>query len=260
MIRDAAPPTVVSVHGVGMWPGLFTSMQRRLPSLSHRCWTRPGYGGRPMVADLDRQADLLAEFCAETGERGRPVVAVGVSGGATLALATVLRHPSVLQAVVTHEPLVGSLQPTLNARVSGAGEILGLDPSQEGAERFLLGLYGEETMAGQVHEAVVWGRDHWVVVCAEIVQFAAFEPSLAALAEVAVPHLTTVGAASSPERHDVARLLGRCGAQVRVLADCGHQPLVEAPGALADAITELLSTDLVSTDLVGRDLVGREPM
>ena len=260
MIRDAAPPTVVSVHGVGMWPGLFTSMQRRLPSLSHRCWTRPGYGGRPMVADLDRQADLLAEFCVEAGSGRRPVVAVGVSGGATLALATALRHPSVLEAVVTHEPLVGSLQPALKARVSAAGEILGLDPSPEGAERFLVGLYGEETMARQAHEAVVWASNHWLVVCAEIAQFAAFEPSLAALAEVAVPHLTTVGAGSSPERHDVARLLGRCGAQVRVLADCAHQPLVEAPGALAAAINQLISTDPISTDAMSTDPMTREPM
>ncbi len=228
------------VHGVGMWPGLFSmAEQRLLPLLGHR-WIRPGYGGQPLVEDLARQTDLLAEFCEELAARSSGVVVVGVSGGATLALALALRHPSLLRGIVSHEPLIGSLQPDLHARVRAAGEALERDPSEEAARHFVSGLYGESVVECWPPEADDWIAAHWPTICAEVRHFADFEPSLDQLAHQGVPHLTTVGRNSPVERHEVADALGDRGAERRVLDSCGHLAPLQAPAAFAGAVEDLI--------------------
>lgn len=72
--------TIVCVHGVGLWPGLFNDLDFGWTAVSV---TRPGYGRVPVVGDLADHVDFLAEVAA----RHAPVAIIGVSGGATLALA-----------------------------------------------------------------------------------------------------------------------------------------------------------------------------
>ena len=240
MSHDAAPALLVFVHGVGMWPGLFAPIGRQLPLLAHRCWTRPGYAGRPAVDDLGAQADQLAAFCHEVAA-GRPVYLVGVSGGATLGLAVALRHPSVLEGVVTHEPLIGPLQPTLHARVAAGGAALAEAPTPEVAEHFLQLLYGSDSLQAQDQQAAAWARDHWRTVCDEVEACAAFAPEERALTDLEPRHLTTVGSRSAPERHDVARLLAQAGAEARVIDGSGHHVVVDAPLAFAHLIQDFIS-------------------
>ena len=240
MSSDAAPSLLVFVHGVGLWPGLFAQIGRQFPLLAGLCWTRPGYAGRPPVGDLGAQADQLAAFCDEAAG-GRPVYLVGVSGGATLGLAVALRHPSVLEGVVTHEPLIGPLQPALHARVAEAGAALAKAPSPEAAERFLQLLYGYESFQAQEQDALCWARDHWGTVCSEVAAFAAFAPDEGALTDLGPRHLTTVGSRSAPERHDVAQVLARAGAETRVVDGSGHHVLIDAPVAFAHLIQDFIS-------------------
>ncbi len=240
MSRDAAPPLLVFVHGVGLWPGLFSQIDRQFPLLEHRCWTRPGYAGRPAADDLGAQADQLADFCIDEAE-GRPVYLVGVSGGATLGLAVALRHPLVLEGVVTHEPLIGPLQPTLHTRVARAAIDLADAPSADAAEHFLRTLYGSESFEAQGERAASWAREHWRTICTEVAAFAAFAPDEGALAELRPRHLTTVGSRSGPERHDVARVLAGAGADARVVDGTGHHVLVDAPVSFALLIQDFLA-------------------
>lgn len=240
MTRDAAPPLLVFVHGVGLWPGMFGQIGRQFPLLAHHCWTRPGYAGRPAVDDLGAQADQLADFCNDAAA-GRPVYLVGVSGGATLGLAVALRHPWVLEGVVTHEPLIGPLQPALHARVTQAAIDLADGPSPDAAEHFLRLLYGAESCETQDEHAAAWAREHWRTICSEVAAFAAFAPDEVALADLKPRHLTTVGSRSAPERHNVSQVLSGTGADARVVDGSGHHVLVDAPLAFAHLIQAFLS-------------------
>lgn len=217
------------VHGVGMWPGLFCST-RLLLNRPSNVWLRPGYGPRrgPAVP-LDQQVDHLA---AEVTRRG-PTIVVGVSGGATLALALTLRDVPNLAGVLTHEPLVGPLVPSLAATVASAGEQLAVGKLTTGS--FLRRLYGPswERLPSKARH---WVADHADTVRHEVAEFSAFQPTRAALSSATVPHLTTVGALSGPERHEVADVLERTGAVRKRIEQAGHLVVVDRPDEFAQRI------------------------
>jgi pimeloyl-ACP methyl ester carboxylesterase len=238
------------VHGVGLWPGVFqpvvTALERIDPAPTS-LWTRPGYRTgqvsdhppspqqAPVPPGFDRQVELLA---AEV-ERRSPVVVVGVSGGATLALAAAIQGPSGLVGVVTHEPLIGSLAPALHRRVASAGQALATHPGPEAAVGFLRNLYGSGSWDRLPEPARRWSAFHHQAVCAEVAQFASFAPTREQLAHLAVPNLTTVGSRSSPVRHRVADLLISTGSgrtTGAVIDDCGHLAPVDAAEAFAAVV------------------------
>ena len=218
------------LHGVGMWPGLFRSVAARFEHV-HVVAGRPGYGGAPPVDDLDGQTTAVAELIAACG----PGVVVGVSGGATVALAVAIAGVPGVEATVTHEPLVGPLVPALHDRVAAAGTALTVDPSPERIDAFLCGLYGDEWRSLPI-AAREWVVDHRSTISREVAQFATFAPSDADLAGVAIPHLTTVGRRSGPERHEVASLLAGYGARSAVIEAAGHLAVVENSGGFASAV------------------------
>lgn len=226
--------SVYLLHGVGMWPGLFDAVAS---GLAHPAIVavRPGYGGRAPVDDLAGQVAAIAEMV----ERHGPGVVVGVSGGATLALAAAIAAVPGIEGIVTHEPLVGPLVPALHARVAAAGAALAADPDPALVDSFLDGLYGEGR-AALPEAAGRWVVDHRAIIGREVAHFAAFAPSRAELAGIAVPHLTTVGRRSGAERHRVAALLASCGARVTVIEAAGHLVVADEPGGFADAVTGFL--------------------
>lgn len=232
-------PTVILAHGVGMWPGLFDPVIGAIANHGDwgcRVWHRPGYDGRDAVASLGEQTQRLADLINDRA----PAVVVGVSGGATLALACAIDGVAGLAGLVTHEPLIGALEHELDARVRGAADELFRWPSRSGAHDFLLGLYGEASWKTMPTTAQTWADDHYAVVCAEVRQFALFQPALAQLQNIAVPHVTTVGQNSGPERHRVASLLGHAGASVRVIEGSGHLVAVDRPTSFAAQVNDLL--------------------
>ncbi len=228
--------TTLFVHGVGMWPGLFTPLVERSGGRS-LCWVRPGYCHTTPAANLEEQVDLLEDAIAESA----PAVLVGVSGGATLALAAALRSPLGLEAIITHEPLLGPLAPALNAQVRAAGAALRAQPDAASVWDFLDGLYGFGAIEACAPEAQAFVQDHLQVIAHEVADFAEFAPERSALEAMRAPHLTTVGSRSSERRHQVAALLASVGASRTVIADAGHLVLADAPVAFADAITAFLT-------------------
>lgn len=144
-----------------------------------------------------------------------------------------------IEGIVTREPLVGPLVPALHARVAAAGAALAVDPDPARVDAFLAGLYGDRR-ASLPEAAARWVVDHRVTISREVGQFAAFAPSRAELVGIVVPHLTTVGRRSGPDRHRVAALLATGGARVAVIEEAGHLVVADDPGGFAGAVDGFL--------------------
>ena len=230
-------PTVVFVHGVGLAPSVFEATARALPRRS-QFHTRRGYDGTPLPPTFAGQVDALIDACDDAGS----CVLVGVSGGATLALAVAVAAPDSLVGAVTHEPLVGALEPELDATVRGAARRLALDPAE--APGFLLSLYGADAWSWLPPAARAWTDGHLDVVAGDVAQFATFAPTCAELESIRCAHLTTVGARSAPSRHRVASMLEAAGAQRRVFAGAGHLVAAEQPELFAETIDDFVTASV----------------
>lgn len=226
--------TIVCVHGVGLWPSLFDDLDFGSPSVSV---IRPGYGGIPAVADVVEQVNVLARVVSARA----PAVLVGVSGGATLALACAVASPPGLVGAVSHEPLIGHLESEIDDRVRTGADALEANPTAGEATAFLQGLYGAASWQAMPAGAHDWAADHTDSVCREVRHFSEYQPSLGDVQHFPVPHLTTVGAHSSAARHRVASLLERGGSQVAIIEGSGHHVLIDQPHAFAASVRQFLS-------------------
>lgn len=226
--------TIVCVHGVGLWPGLFNDLDFGSPAVSA---IRPGYGGVVAAFDLNEQIDVLAGVIAARA----PVAIVGVSGGATLALACAAAGVPGLVAAVSHEPLIGHLEPEIDDRVRAGADALEAHPTADTATAFLQGLYGEQSWQAMPATAHEWATDHVDSVCREVRHFSEYQPSSVELRHFPVPHLTTVGAYSNAARHRVAALLERGGARAAVIDGSGHHVLIDQPASFATTVRQFLS-------------------
>ena len=229
------PITVLAVPGVGLWPPLFK------PTLDHlrrvaQVPVRVDIVGRVVNRHgFEEQVDALAARCRQAKN---PVI-VGVGDGATLALACAIRGVEGLRGIVTHEPMLGRLEPELQRRVETAGLHLATQCSEAAALAFMSGLYGS-SWDDAPPEAALWVRDHYEVICTEVSRFASFDPDPRRL-RLNVPHLTTAGATSLPERHRVRTLLWAWGATTETIGGSGHFVLADQPTAFADAIGQFIT-------------------
>ncbi len=233
VVEQRAALTILCVHGVGLWPGLFDDLDFGSTSAAV---TRPGYGLIPAVANLAEQVDGLAEMVAARA----PAALVGVSGGATLALACAARGIDGLVAAVSHEPLIGHLEPEIDDRVRGGANALEATPTPEAAEGFLEGLYGAKSWQRMPAVAHLWAADHIATICREVRHFSEYQPPATEVRTLPVPHLTTVGAHSSAARHRVAALLAGGSSDVATIDNCGHHVLIDQPDDFAAAVHRFL--------------------
>ena len=217
--------TVLFVHGVGMHPSLFGPTASRLTCRSET-WLRPGYENRAPVGSFDEQVSCLIEHLDQLDD----CVVVGVSGGATLGLAAAISRPDSMVGLITHEPLIGPLEPGLNDRIVNAADVLRHNRSAEAAAAFLSRLYGRP-----------WPLDDTSRIADDVAQFASFTPTADELAAITVDHITTVGANSSPERHRVANTLATLGAHMRQIDQSGHLVLADNPDGFAQVVNELVA-------------------
>ncbi|HWC86028.1 MAG TPA: alpha/beta hydrolase [Solirubrobacteraceae bacterium] len=250
----AAHPPVVLVHGVGFGPGTLAELSMALavqaPVL---CLARRGYGDRdglePAASVDEHVEDVLGLLDAAGIDRA---IIAGMSGGATVALATALTRPERVIVAVAHEPAVGSVAPELRALVRRALH-------RGGGRELLRVLAGEETWSALSGAAVAALEASTGLVEADAAAFLAFEPALGAFdpapgvfdpaprafdpgpgtAGALPPLVCSVGERSSPLRYAVAeRLAARTGAPVAVVPACGHLPQLDAPEAFAELILE----------------------
>ncbi|MGH9274342.1 MAG: alpha/beta fold hydrolase [Acidimicrobiales bacterium] len=226
-------PGIVLLHGVGVGADTFLELARLLAA-DHRVLVLERPGGDGWAVPIDEQAEAVAETMVELRCTG--AVVVGVSGGATVALALGIHHAKVIGGLVLHEPLVGPLAPELHDRFTEAarhaqqGDAEALD-----VVRSLLGVSTWERLglSGRVQVEAGASRAR-----AEVPMFAAFSPTAVELATLRRwPVLTTIGGHSGPERRAAAEVLATlAGASVAVVPDAGNAAQLDAPAALAGII------------------------
>jgi pimeloyl-ACP methyl ester carboxylesterase len=229
----AIEPDVVLLHGVGLAPSTFDPLVTMVARSSAPCRSRYRPGAVASDVSVFAEAeDLLREHAG-----ARPVVMVGVSGGATLAVAmAIVGHPGLV-GVIAHEPLIGPSAPELHAAVSvAAAELLtGTAPVSERATAFVRGLVGADTWDTLPAAARTFPAEHASVVIDEVPRFVEFSvPS--PLVGFAAPVTVTTGERSPERRHHVARLLAAAGAGSRTIRGAGHLAAWEQPRAFADLV------------------------
>jgi pimeloyl-ACP methyl ester carboxylesterase len=205
-------PRAILVHGTAttgrMWDPL-------LPFLADWDLEAPD---RPKTGSLAAEVAWLAERC-----QGRWVI--GVSGGATLAMALAGSGASFSGAVL-HEPAVGSLVPGLLAPVaaafaSGGTAALG---------QTLYGATWEPGMSGGQDDATTAG---------ELAMFRGFEPT--PLVAGHPPITLTVGERSPVVRHQAAtRLAALTGLDVLPVPGAHHFAPHDAPAAFATVVRSVV--------------------
>ena len=226
--------TVLAVPGIGLWPPLFKPTVDHLKKVAS-VPVRVEVVSRPTDRlGFAEQVDALAARCRRTKN---PVI-VGVGGGATLALACAMGGADSLRGIVTHEPLLGLLEPSLHRRMEAAGLRLATERTAQAAVDFVAEQYGCG-WSDAPPETELWARDHFEVICTEASQFASFNPDPRRL-RLKVPHLTTVGASSIPERHRVRTLLWAWGATTETIQGSGHLVLADQPARFASTIADFL--------------------
>ena len=198
---------------------------------------RPGYGVTPGPATVDEQAAWLVTACRSL-DAGR-VDLIGVSGGATVALAALCAVPDAFGRVVLHEPLVGPLAPALHAAIVESSAELARDPSIDALCAFIRRLVGADTME-RLDAGVIDGLVRAAAtVRAEVPSFADFAPSTALLRRLTSNDVVTTvgGRREAPARQEAAQVLADlAGAAVVVLEGAGHLAQVDDPDALADVM------------------------
>lgn len=257
-LTGPGPDVVVLLHGVGVGGPAFAPIATALAATATVVVPdRRGYGDRAdatPATGLDDQVDDLAAVVASLrAAHGRPPALVGVSGGATLALALALRVAASgddpLGPTVVHEPLLGPLAPRLHAAVVDTYErTVAVDPQL--AATYVAGLVGPATWAAlePAERDAVPGRT--ATIAAEIPHFLGFAPTADALAGLRRhPLWSSVGERSPAgrrEAHDV--LVALAGATALEVPDAGHLPQVDAPAAFARALRRVLApTHLAGT-------------
>ncbi len=222
-------PTIIAVHGVGLCPALFDAVPFRHAAVSV---VRPGYDDVPAVDSFAGQV----QFVSELVKQHAPAVLVGVSGGATIALACATQRTKGLVGAVSHEPLIGALAAQLNYRVVTAGQRLAESPNVESAIEFVRNLYGPQSWDSLEESFRLWAEQHAHTICEEVAQFGSFQPTAEHISSLSVPHLTTVGALSATMRHDVCGLLQDHGSRSALIDGAGHLVLAEQPRRFAQIV------------------------
>lgn len=237
-------PAIVLLHGVGIDGSAFDPVTSLLQA-DHRIIVpdRRGYGlsrGHHPTPDLDDQVADIVELL-RARHIARPTL-VGVSGGATIALAFALSHPSLLGRALVHEPALGPLAPALHARLLKAQQQLQASADPAAALRFVAALAGPAW--GQL--APTWGdsvTQRHQVIRDDIAQFLAYVPDLQQrLTPPAPPLVSSLGEHSPPPRRQAADVLANAGAEIHVIPDAGHLAHLQAPAALATVIRRLTGT------------------
>ena len=255
-VREAgAGPAVVCLHAnassSAQWRGLSEILSR-----THRVLAPDSYGSGkspPWPSDrtisLHDEVDLIEPVLARAGA---PLVLVGHSYGAAVALLAALRHPDRIRALALYEPTLFALE---ESRVPSP---TGVDGIRQVAAEAGAALDVGDTDAAARHFIDFWmGVGSWAQTPPErkpaIAQSVAHvrrwahalftEPTpLAAFSALDMPILYLMGGRSPESAHAVARRLLPVLPQVRAheFADLGHMGPVTHPQVVNEAIIAFL--------------------
>lgn len=254
--ESGSGPGVVCLHSnassSSQWRALMDSLSSR-----HRVLAPDAYGaGKSPEWPLDRPLTLAdeAELIEPVLQRaGTPLVLVGHSYGAAVALIAALRQPARVKALVLYEPTLFSLvdaeSPQPNAAdgirqaVAAAAAALDRGDANAAAEQFIDYWMGAGSWAGMAEArqapiaASVRNVRRWAHALTT-------EPApLAALRTLDMPVLFMVGGRSTASAHGVARLLAPAlprATQLR-FETLGHMGPVTDPEPVNRAIEDFLA-------------------
>ncbi|MBD0349010.1 MAG: alpha/beta fold hydrolase [Thermoleophilia bacterium] len=248
-------PPVLLVHGLGgaaaTWIAVAPPLAERhrvvVPDL-------PGHGGSspvPALPNLNPFADAVEALLRR--EEAAPAAVVGHSLGGVVALRLALRHPDLVNAVV----LAGAAGITSATRLAETaltfstlvqpGRRLARFRRSIARSRFLrqavFGGWGASDAAAlptSVVEAFLAGPPLHTDVASAAAALVRDDPR-AELGGVRCRCLVLWGARDSQVPvGDAFEYARRLGADLRVIADCGHLLIGERPGACVDAIEDFL--------------------
>ncbi len=233
------PGVVVLLHGVGLTPELFDPVRSLLAStVDSIAPLRGPYQSENSQAPSQPVVVQAGSIIRSLDAIG-PVLVVGVSGGATLALAIALIGSPNVIGVIAHEPLVGLLADELHSIVTAASVRLARTNHAEAVAEFVQTLVGPTTWSTVPEEARHFVDRHASVIRAEVAQFVAFAPTASQLDGRRTPFLVTTGARSPSFRHAAAAALtDATRARSTVIPGAGHLANWEQPQAFAELIVD----------------------
>ncbi len=236
-------PSVLFVPGIGMPPQALGAVRWALAAPS-AVWQRPGYRATEPGSSFDAVVDQLSDAIAEL----RPSIVVGISGGATLALAWALRTsavfgPGSVERVIVHEPFLGGLVPELDHNVASLAARIGDDSSLADILAFLDTVYGEHHRRRFPPE---WVDRNSITIADEIRMIPEFEPTLADLGSIDRSILATVGELSPVFRRQANEVLASAGVETLLLPGAGHLPPIDQPELFVRLIERELDAEVRS--------------
>ncbi len=229
-MNNGARPPIVLVHGVGFGPETLAPLEHALQAAGATTivMARRGYGAnaeRAPPPTVDDHVDDLLELL-DAAELDRAVLA-GISGGATIVLATTLAHPERVLTAIAHEPIAGSVSPELQSIVRAA-------LAGGGGRALARTLAGERTFAALDRGAVRALERSIPLIEADAPAFVEYEPELRPDLEQLI---LATGERSIPLRMTIARRIAHAtGAPIEVVPACGHLPQLDAPVAFAHTV------------------------
>lgn len=240
LLRAGAGQPILALHDTfsPVWGPTHTALARHYDVL---CPVHPGCAGSGELGDMDDMGDLVFHYldvCATLGVE-RPIL-LGASLGGWLAAEWAIHYPTMLRALV----LVDALG--LRVPAAPATDVLRLDPAQLRAALFaepgtlaaqtlVPDVPAPETLEAHLRARQTLARFAW--------QFPD-NPKLGRyLHRVQTPTLLVWGAQDGvvSTEHARAYLRGISGAELTVLPQCGHLPLVEQAEAAAATVLRYLA-------------------
>ena len=244
--RAGAGPPVVLLHGGLADHREWSAQQALADGFTVVTWDAPGCGRSsdpPTSFRMADYADVLAGF-VEGLALGRPHV-VGLSFGATLALALQRRAPGVARTLVlasAYAGWAGSLPPEeVTQRLSVARRLLGRPPT-ELAESFIETLFADAAAPGLVESAREMLLDLHPSGARTMLEAMAECDLREGLDRIDVPTLLVHGELDVRSPLRVAEELRSSipGSTLRVLPGVGHQCNIEAADSFTDVVRAFL--------------------
>lgn len=198
-----------------------------------RSTARPG---PTVAAHADDAASLLRTHAS------RPALVYGTSNGGLVALELVLRHPSLVERVVVHEPPLVSVLADPQPVGEMLGELIGAAMERGGPsaalEAFLRFAFGDAVVDGwsdDLRRRMLGNAE--MVFASELPAFQAFQPDSEAIAASPVPMTVAVGIdQQAPFLLEAATWIAdRAGVHVTRIPGA-HGPHFTCPEALADTV------------------------
>lgn len=259
--RQSAPATAfVLLHGFPldrrMWDGVTEALSVGIPVLAPDL---PGLGTAPVPDDgaptLDRSADDVAAAVRAAGHER--VLVAGLSMGGYVALALAERHPSLVAGLALVDTKSTADDGTARAnrlRVADEVESAGSVDAVLGMVGSLLGTVSVVERPGLPDEVAGWiGEQSPAGVAWSQRAMAARPDRTAVLSALDVPVVVVLGEEDTVTPIAAAQHMVDAATDVELVTvpGAGHLSAVEAPGAVAEALDELVRRE-------GRLRDGRE--